>query len=101
VEASPGDLTILTIGKHHAETVLQELVSQNHVGLHSATCPANAPADAGTLTWHVVDIHGLHATVTEHIAPGGALTINPPQTYTCRYPNARPDIADRNRAAAR
>jgi hypothetical protein len=77
VEASPGDLTILTIGQQHAEAVLHQLVTKNHVGLHSINCPANASADAGTLTCHVVDIHGLHATVTEHIAPGGALTINP------------------------
>jgi hypothetical protein len=77
VEASPGDLTILTIGQQHAQTVLHALVAKNHVGLHSINCPANAPADTRTLTCHVVDMNGLHAIVTEHIAPGGALTINP------------------------
>jgi hypothetical protein len=77
VEASPGDLRILTIGQRHADQALVQLVTKNHVGLHSITCPANAPTSAGTLTCRVIDIHGLHATVTEHIGPGGALAINP------------------------
>jgi hypothetical protein len=90
VEAGPGDLTILTIGRQHAQTVLRQLVTKNHVGLRTSACPANAPAEAGTLTCRVIDINGLHATVTEHIAPGGALTINPATDLHVQLPKAKP-----------
>jgi hypothetical protein len=77
VQTSPGDLKILTIGQKHAKRAVLKLVRKNHVGLRSITCPANTPAAAGALACQVIDIHGLHAAVTEHIGPGGALTINP------------------------
>jgi hypothetical protein len=86
VEASPGDMKILTIGQRHARTVLLQLVAKNHVGLHSVSCPDNSPASGGTLTCHVIDIHGLHATVTEHIGAGGALAINPASDLHVQLP---------------
>jgi hypothetical protein len=88
VEASPGDLVILSIGRHHAEHALLQLLQRNHVGVRQSVCPANSPAQAGTVTCRVVDIHRVRATVTEHIGPGGALVINPATDLHVQVPHA-------------